>query len=404
MSSTITTSLLNLKTYIEKESYKGWDPYDGLNSKLFKSTPFRHSAIARLVIIQLFKRNPVNLRRLALISKEYNSKGIGLILSGYCNLLKYAKYTKDETFGSEKALKSQIVELANLLIDLKCEGYSGSCWGYNFDWQARRLFLFPKNTPTVVATSFCASALFEAYEATLDQRYLNIALSSADFIINDLNRHYINEGFLVSYSPLHGNNTVINASLLGAKTLIQCYKYSNKANYFELAQSLIDTCIKLQQDDGSWIYGLLPSQNWIDSYHTGYNLDALSTYYRISKDNSVLDSIKRGYKYYIDNFFEKDGVPIHFKHSKYPIDIHCPGQLFVVNHKLRITDSKLKSLESKVLSWSITNMQSKDGYFYYQIKQFLSSKISYMRWSNAFMFNSISLYLISNFSEDESLV
>jgi hypothetical protein len=31
-------------------------------------------------------------------------------------------------------------------------------------------------------------------------------------------------------------------------------------------------------------------------------------------------------------------------------------------------------------------MQSPQGYFYYQLKPGISSKISYMRWSNAFMF------------------
>ena len=36
--------------------------------------------------------------------------------------------------------------LANLLDELKNTNYSGACWGYNFDWQARLLFLFPANT------------------------------------------------------------------------------------------------------------------------------------------------------------------------------------------------------------------------------------------------------------------
>ena len=42
----------------------------------------------RLVVIQGFKRCPINLRRIALVPKEYNAKGIGLFLSGYCNLYK----------------------------------------------------------------------------------------------------------------------------------------------------------------------------------------------------------------------------------------------------------------------------------------------------------------------------
>ena len=76
-----------LKEYCENEGFKGWDPYDGLNSKVFQALPFlKKSAICRLVVIQGFKRCPVNLRRLALVPKEYNAKGIGLFLSGYCNL------------------------------------------------------------------------------------------------------------------------------------------------------------------------------------------------------------------------------------------------------------------------------------------------------------------------------
>ncbi len=53
-----------LKTYCEIENYKGWDPYDGLNSKVFQLLPFKHWDLARLTWIQAFKRNPINLRPL----------------------------------------------------------------------------------------------------------------------------------------------------------------------------------------------------------------------------------------------------------------------------------------------------------------------------------------------------
>ena len=131
---------------------------------------------------------------------------------------------------------SKINELANLLDKLKNTNFSGACWGYNFPWQARRLFLFPKDTtPTVVATSFCVEALFKAYEITKNKKFKNLALSSADFIMNDLNRTPHHSGFLFSYSPYKGNNTVYNASLLGAKTLSLCYKYSAKDIYRKTA-------------------------------------------------------------------------------------------------------------------------------------------------------------------------
>ena len=80
----ILSSFQTLKLYCEAEHFKGWDPYDGLNSKVFQILPFlKHSALCRLIVIQGFKRSPVNLRRLAMVPKEYNAKGIGLFLSGY---------------------------------------------------------------------------------------------------------------------------------------------------------------------------------------------------------------------------------------------------------------------------------------------------------------------------------
>lgn len=80
-------SFCKLKSYCEQEHFKGWDPYDGLNSKVFQALPFlKKSALCRLIMIQGFKRSPINLRKLAFVPKEYNAKGIGLFLSGYCNL------------------------------------------------------------------------------------------------------------------------------------------------------------------------------------------------------------------------------------------------------------------------------------------------------------------------------
>ena len=92
MSYNITTSFKQLKSYCEKEQFKGWDPYDGLNSKVFQALPFfKKSALCRLVVIQGFKRCPFNLRRIAMVPKEHNAKGIGLFLSGYCNLYNAVK-------------------------------------------------------------------------------------------------------------------------------------------------------------------------------------------------------------------------------------------------------------------------------------------------------------------------
>ena len=199
------------------------------------------------------------------------------------------------------------------------------------------------------------------------------------------------KGFLFSYSPFKGNNTVYNASLLGAKTLSLCYKYSGNEIYRQTAQDAIKSVCDGQEKDGSWVYGLLPVQSWKDSFHTGYNLDAISIYQENTGDLQFANNLNLGLYYYIENFFENDGTPKYYNDKKYPIDIHCPGQLFVTLSKLK-QFKNYKELSDKVLNWSIQNMQSPKGFFYYQLKKGVSSKISYMRWSNAFMFNAFSYY------------
>mgnify|MGYP000373705181 CR=1 FL=1 len=383
-------SFLKLKTYCEGEDFKGWDPYDGLNSKVFQALPFKHWALARLAWIQGFKRSPINFRELLLVPKQYNSKGIGLFLLGYCNLYEMA-LKGDSKFGEPKDVLTKIHELANLLDKFKKTNYSGACWGYNFDWQARRLFLFPAYTPTVVATTFCAEALFKAYQVTKEEKYKVLALSSANFVMQDLNRTPHNTGFLFSYSALNGNNTVYNASLLGAKLLSLCYKYSGNEDYKNTAEQAVRAACDGQNTDGSWVYGMLQVQSWIDSFHTGYNLDAISMYQACTGDQQFSSNLEKGFNYYIANFFEEDGTPKYYNNKTYPIDIHCPAQLFVTLSKLDQFENH-QDLADKVLKWAIKNMQSKTGYFYYQLKRGWSSKISYMRWSNAFMFNAMTFY------------
>src|ERR1035437_1561920 len=85
----IIESLESLRKYCESENFKGYDPYDGLNSRFFKAISLLpKSRIARLAWIQFFKRSPLNLRPLVGIKKDYNPKAMGLFLSSYCHLYK----------------------------------------------------------------------------------------------------------------------------------------------------------------------------------------------------------------------------------------------------------------------------------------------------------------------------
>ena len=385
--------LVKLEKECAREQYKGWDPYDGLNSKVFKALPFvGRSAVARLVWIQLFKRNPINLRRLMMVPKQRNAKGIGLFLQGYCSLWRAvdADPSKTQLFGSKQQLETKIKELADWLVANVSSGFSGAAWGYNFPWQCRREFLFPAYEPTVVATYFCANALLDAFEITGREIYKTTALSSAEFVKKDLRRTPYGGGVIISYSKMPGNDTIYNASLLGSALLARCFSYTSEPDSLELARQSVDACCAAQADDGSWTYGVKSVTGWIDSFHTGYNLMGLARYMRYTGDTRLSNVIEKGLKYYIDNFFLGDGAPKYYHDRQYPIDIHCVGQLFVTLSELdRLEDNR--DLADKVLDWAVRSMWCDKGYFYYQLKKGLSSKISYMRWSNAFMFASLAV-------------
>jgi hypothetical protein len=79
------------------------------------------------------------------------------------------------------------------------------------------------------------------------------------------------------------------------------------------------------------------------------------------------------------------------------------GQLFVTLNRLNKFQDH-QQLAKKVMTWTIANMQDKKGYFYYQIKKGISSKISYMRWSNAFMFYAMSYYIKQMLKNENKLL
>lgn len=376
-------SFQKLKTYCEQNNFKGWDPYDGLNSWIIQKTFLGNSRLFRLAWIQLFKRNPINFRPLVGIKKGYNPKGLGLFLIGYCNLYRVEKNPE---------YLDRITFLADEIIKLQTKGYSGACWGYNFDWQARAFFQ-PKHTPTVVATTFISEALLIAYEITLDTKYLNAAISASNFILNDLNKSYDDDGdFTFSYSPLD-KTQVYNAGLLGAKQLCLVYIHTKDQTFLENAKKVVSYVCKKQREDGSWTYGTLPFHQWIDNFHTGYNLECIFTYQEVSGDMIYKKNIEDGLTYYLNTFFTTEGISKYYNNKVYPIDIHAPAQLIVTLSKLK-EFSENEDLINRVLNWTIKNMQSKEGFFYYQKKKGITSKIPYIRWAQAWMFYAYSYYFL----------
>lgn len=389
-------SFAALRSWCEAERFKGWDPYDGLNSKIFQALPLKKSRFCRLAVIQIFKRSPINLRKIACVPKKYNTKGLALFLQGYCNL--YNAVSSNSSFSNrigEKSIILDIVnELSDLLLSLQSKGYNGACWGYDFDWQSKAFFL-PANTPTVVATSFVVEALLSAYEITGIEKYKDTALSSANFIAEDLNRIPHGDDFMFSYSPLD-NRAVYNATLLGSKTLALIYHYNHDERLKELAKKSVKAVCEEQNPDGSFPHSEQVGNKWRDNFHTGFKLESIAVYQNLCNDFSFKDNLNNGLDYWIKHFFIKDkGIAKYYDTDGdcSLIDLHCVAQTIPTMYKTKQIDTSYnQELIENILKWSITNMQDRKGYFYFQKINHRINKIPYMRWPNAWMFYGISYW------------
>jgi hypothetical protein len=138
--------------------------------------------------------------------------------------------------------------------------------------------------------------------------------------------------------------------------------------------------MKWQGDDGSWVYGTLPYHQWIDNFHTGFNLVCLKDFIDYSGDTKLIEALDKGASYYEKNLFLNNGVPKYFSNKLYPIDAHSVAQGIITFLKLGNYD-----MAKTIAHWAVDNLQHPKGFFYYQIHEHYKNKISYMRWSQAFM-------------------
>jgi len=80
------TVTLKLLAYCQANNWAGYDPYDALNSRVFKYLPFLNFKLSRLAFTQILKRSPVNFRPLLLVPKTENPKAIALFLMAFLKL------------------------------------------------------------------------------------------------------------------------------------------------------------------------------------------------------------------------------------------------------------------------------------------------------------------------------
>lgn len=373
----IETSFNKLESYIIKGNFRGYDPYDTLNSCFpFKFLGKWPGAIA----IQIQKRNPVNIRPLLGIKKEINPKAFGLFLQAYSIL--YQKTNKKEYL--EKA-----DFFFNWLSENYSKDYSGKCWGYNFPW-ASPVKLLKAFIPSVVVTGFVIRGIYEYYRVTKRREAANIIEGASRFVLNDLPLSIFKNGICISYTPSM-KDLCYNASLLGAEVLAKAYLINRNSDLKEKAILAVNWVIDQQKEDGKWNYSLDPEtekeREQVD-FHQGYILESIFEIKNLLniKYSKWDGSIQKGAEFYFNKQFFPDGRSLWRLPKEYPVEIHNQSQGIITFLKLKESNKNYFPFSETIAKWTIEYMQAPDGHFYYRNFKYYKNKISYMRWSQAWMF------------------
>ncbi len=395
-----------LEKHLIATDFKGIDPFDGMNSPLVKSLTFGNRRLG-IAALQFFKRCPVNLRPLFGIRSGTNPKGHGLLAATYIQ--------KYRMTGDASDL-SRAKEFADWLIVNRSHGCSGAAWGYNFDWPNRNA-IFPAGTPTSVNTAYIAEALLDLFEVTGDEKYKAVAVSSADFLLKDLNRSGTDDEFCFSYTPLD-QTQIHNANMLSATLLARIYTVATggdrglpsaagvadpgtgagTARTYSIgidvekisgaAQASMRFSLNRQQPDGSWLYGTEPRNSWIDSYHTGYNLLSIKRYSAAFQTMEHEEALRKGYTFYLDHFFTPEGFVKYYHNRTYPWDGHAMAHALLTLDELgHLEPERSGAIRDKVMARiQDTFWDERRGCFIYLVSKHLKNRIDYYRWVQCWMF------------------
>lgn len=381
MQKQLDTVCQRLLDYFQQNEFKGYDPFDGLNSALFQALPIiNNNRFCKLAWLQLHKRLPVNLRPFVGIGKSQNPKAIALIIMGLVYAYRRNRHEADLLLAKELAATLLQENISN-------KKYEGRGWGYPFPWQARAFFV-DRGAPNIIVTSFVASALALLAEETKESVYSEAAIEAGRFVI----AHLYNENEQYFFYVPSDSVLVHNANLWGAVTVARAGVLSGNTSWIETAKKACQLTADAQRQDGSWVYGALPHHQFIDGFHTGYNLETLKIFQDLTADTAFTPQIQRGFDFYLRNFFDDLGRVKYYHDADYPLDVHSVSQAILTISKLGKRDDL--AMLSKVIDFALNNLYSeKRGIFHYQKHHRFTNKIVYLRWTQAWMYYSLNHFL-----------
>jgi hypothetical protein len=362
-----------IRVWGEARDWRGYDPYDALNSPLAPYLTLG-TRTGRRVLTQTVKLSPVNLRPALRIKPAWNAKAIAIVASGYARL--WAAHGDEEARTQARRWLQWLVEHSSADTDLG--------WGYHFDVQTR-FFAYRAETPNVIATSFAAHALLDGHELLGEPEWGAAASRACDFLVASLLQEDSDHSYF-RYLPVE-RELVHNANLLGCSVLARTAELTGRTDLAPIVRQALPCSVSAQCPDGSWPYAEGEGHDWVDNFHTGYVLEALATCESVAPD--LRPVLERGFDYWERELFLPDGTPKYYVTQTLPIDSHNHAQ--AIETWLAVSGWRPSALAcaERAAALLVERMLMPDGHVAFQKRRLWTSTVPFVRWTTAPAFRAL---------------
>ena len=292
-----------IKKYLLQSDLSTYDPYDvwktdiGVKVKklYYKNKYLGLLPAAAITIYDLYINNT---KRNGYYKQEYPITRAQAAIT-LLNLYKQEKNLKYITYAKK--------HIDWLLVN-RSTGYSGYCWGMNFDWVYTATDTYNKNIPFSTHTPYPLEALVQYYNITKDASVLNVIKSIFLFLENDIKVMKETENILILSYGVEKDRIVTNANSYSMYMYALLLKFfPEKKQYIEKKiTKLYNFICSVQQDNGSWLYAPYDDNTFIDCFHSAIVVKNIIKTGELTYLEDVNTITTRGYTYIIKSFINEE--------------------------------------------------------------------------------------------------
>jgi hypothetical protein len=318
----------------------------------------------------------------------------------------------------------------------RCAGFKEYCWGYPFDWVTRN-GVIKEQTPLITTTPYVYEAFLEVHRLVSEdggrrtedrgqrtedggqwaegreQRTEDGRQRAEDGgrrmeireILESIVRHattdikdfkFSETASTCSYTP-DDEGGVVNASAYRASMMTSAAKVFGDDELLNIAGRNLNFVLESQNADGSWPYARDGVRNFVDHFHTCFVMKALAKIHALTGERRILEALRRGVDYYLENLFAVDGLPRPFSKAPrltvYKRELYDCAECINLCLLLRDRFPELNTTLELTVSGVLKDWIKEDGSFRSRRLMLGWDNVPMHRWAQSQMFRSLAFYL-----------